>query len=280
MSRDRRQSLVSSEDGRLSVVRQCELVGISRSSHYYTPVGESAEPLDLMGRIDGQYLKTPWYGSRQMARHLRREGVCVGRTRVRRLMRLLGLAAIYQKPRTSIPNTEHRVYPYLLGGLAIDRPNRVWCADITYIPMHRGFLYLVAVMDWHSRAVLSWRLSNTLDSGFCVEAITEALSRYGKPEIFNTDQGSQFTSEEFTGILLEAGVRISMDGKGRWMDNVFIERLWRSLKYECVYLREFATGHEADREIGYWLEYYNTERPHSSLADKTPIEAYWGSKAA
>jgi putative transposase len=280
MSRDRRQALVSSGSGRLSVVRQCELVGVSRSSHYYTATGESAFTLELMRRIDRQYLKTPWYGSRQMARHLRREGVSVGRTRVRRLMRLLGLQAIYQKPRTSIPNTEHRVYPYLLGDLVIERPNQVWCADITYIPMSRGFLYLVAVMDWHTRAVLSWRLSNTMDSGFCVEALEEALARYGTPEIFNTDQGSQFTSEDFTDMLIKAGVRISMDGKGRWMDNVFIERLWRSLKYECVYLREFITGRDAHREIGTWLDYYNTERPHSSLADQTPMEAYLGTKAA
>lgn len=280
MSRDRRQALVSGEYDRLSVVRQCELVGISRSSHYYTPKGENEFTLDLMGRIDRQYLKTPWYGSRQMARYLRREGFRVGRTRVRRLMRLLGLQAIYQRPRTTIPTRAHRVYPYLLRDLAIERPNQVWCADITYIPMSRGFLYLVAVMDWHSRAVLSWRLSNTLDSGFCVEAVAEALSRYGPPEIFNTDQGSQFTSEEFTGVLSDAGVRISMDGKGRWMDNVFIERLWRSLKYECVYLREFETGEDAMREIGNWLTYYNIERPHSSLLDQTPMETYLKTKAA
>jgi putative transposase len=215
-----------------------------------------------------------------MTRQVRRDGVCAGRTRIRRLMRRLGLQAIYQKPRTSIPNAEHRVYPYLLRDLVIDRPNQAWCADITYIPMSRGFLYLVAVMDWHTRAVLSWRLSNTLDSGFCVEALKEALSRYGRPEIFNTDQGSQFTSQAFTGALSDAGVRISMDGRGRWMDNVFIERLWRSLKYECVYLREFATGPDAQREIGNWLDYYNTERPHSSLVDKTPMEAYIGTKAA
>lgn len=274
MSRDRRKALVTSEYGRLSLARQCELMGISRSSHYYRAKGESDFNLGLMRRIDRQYLKTPWYGSRQMARHLRREGYRIGRTRVRRLMRLLGLQAIYQKPRTSIPARAHRVYPYLLRDLAIERPNQVWCTDITYIPMRRGFLYLVAVMDWHTRAVLSWRLSNTLDSSFCVEALNEALSLYGRPEIFNTDQGSQFTSEEFTGVLSDSGVRISMDGKGRWMDNVFIERLWRSLKYECVYLREFETGEDAKREIGNWMEYYNSDRPHSSLADKTPMELY------
>lgn len=280
MSRDRRQALISSEAFRLSVVRQCELVEISRSSYYYQPTGESAFNFELLGRIDRQYLKTPWYGSRQMARQLRRDGFSVGRTRIRRLMRLLGLQAIYQRPRTSLPNEQHRVYPYLLRDLVVDRSNQVWCADITYIPMRRGFLYLVAVMDWHTRAVLSWRLSNTLDSGFCVEAIREALSRYGRPEIFNTDQGSQFTSAAFTGVLSDAGVRISMDGKGRWMDNVFIERLWRSLKYECVYLREFETGAEAQYEIGNWLEYYNTQRPHSALVDKTPMEVYIGTTAA
>jgi len=233
-----------------------------------------------MREIDRQFLETPWYGSRQMARHLRRRGYDVGRTRIRRLMRTMGLQAIYQKPRTSTPNAQHRVYPYLLRGLSIEHPNQVWCADITYIPMHRGFMYLVAVMDWHTRAVLSWRLSNTMDSGFCVEALEEALSRYGAPDIFNTDQGAQFTSEEFTGTLSASGVRISMDGKGRWMDNVFIERLWRSLKYECVYLREFETGLQAQQEIENWLHYYNTDRPHSSLGDKTPMEAYIGNKAA
>jgi len=280
MSRDRRKALVSVEHPRLSVVRQCTLVDISRSSYYYTPSGESEFNLELMSEIDRQFLETPFYGSRQMARHLRRRGYDVGRTRIRRLMRMMGLQAIYQKPRTSTPNRHHRVYPYLLRGLSIKRANQVWCADITYIPMRRGFLYLVAVMDWHTRAVLSWRLSNTIDSSFCVEALEEALSRYGKPEIFNTDQGSQFTSEEFTGALSGAGVRISMDGKGRWMDNVFIERLWRSLKYECVYLREFESGFEARREIGRWLDYYNTDRPHSSLVDKTPMEVYIGNMAA
>lgn len=280
MSRDRRRALVSADHPRLSVVRQCALVSISRSSYYYTPSGESELNLVLMREIDRQFLETPWYGSRQMARHLRRRGYDVGRTRIRRLMRTMGLQAIYQKPRTSTPNAQHRVYPYLLRGLSIEHPNQVWCADITYIPMHRGFMYLVAVMDWHTRAVLSWRLSNTMDSGFCVEALEEALSRYGAPDIFNTDQGAQFTSEEFTGTLSAGGVRISMDGKGRWMDNVFIERLWRSLKYECVYLREFETGLQAQQEIENWLHYYNTDRPHSSLGDKTPMEAYIGNKAA
>jgi len=274
MSRDRRKALVSVEYPRLSVVRQCALVDISRSSYYHVPNGENEYNLELMRKIDRQFLETPFYGSRQMARHLRRQGCAVGRTRIRRLMRRMGLQAIYQKPRTSTPNARHRVYPYLLRGLSIERANQVWCADITYIPMPRGFLYLVAVMDWHTRAVLSWRLSNSMDSGFCVEALAEALFRYGTPEIFNTDQGSQFTSEEFTDTLSGAGIRISMDGKGRWMDNVFIERLWRSLKYESVYLREFETEIDAQCEIKKWLQFYNMERPHSIFGDKTPMEVY------
>jgi len=280
MSRDRKKALVSPEHGRLSVVGQCRLVRISRSSYYHSARGESELNLALMGAIDRQYLQTPFYGSRQMVRHLRRCGYAVGRSRIRRLMRTMGMQAIYQKPRTSIPNTQHRIYPYLLRDLAITRPNQVWCADITYIPMHRGFMYLVAVMDWRTRAVLSWRLSNTMDSGFCVSALEEALERYGKPEIFNTDQGSQFTSDDFTDVLIKAGVLISMDGKGRWMDNVFIERLWRSLKYECVYLREFESGHQAKKEIEDWINFYNTGRPHSSLLDKTPMEVYNEIKAA
>ena len=266
--------MVDVDHPRLSTVRQCELVQISRSSFYYQPKGESEENLELMRRIDEQFLDTPWYGSRQMARYLRRQGYPVCRKRVRRLMRQMGLVAIYQVPRTSKPHPEHRIYPYLLSGLCIDRPNQVWCADITYIPMSRGFLYLVAVMDWSTRAVLSWRLSNTLDPSFCVAALGQAMSRYGTPEIFNTDQGSQFTGDEFTGALKEAGVRISMDGKGRWMDNIFIERLWRSLKYECVYLRDLETGIEATREIGRWLNYYNEDRPHSAFDDETPMEVY------
>jgi putative transposase len=227
-----------------------------------------------MRRIDELFLKYPFYGSRQMVRQLRREGVCVGRHRVRRLMRLMGLEAIYQAPRTSDPHPEHRVYPYLLRNLEINLPNHVWCADITYIPVQRGFLYLVAIMDWATRHVLAWRLSNTMDSGFCVEALNEALSKYGKPQIFNTDQGSQFTSFDFTGILKGAEITISMDGRGRCMDNIFIERLWRSLKYEAIYLHELTDGFKAERVIGEWIGFYNTERPHSSLDGQTPAEAY------
>lgn len=261
----------------LSVVRQCELVSISRSSFYYQPVGETAENLALMRLIDAQFLETPWYGSRQMARHLRRDGHEVGRKRVRRLMAVMGLVPIYQRPRTTVPNPEHRVWPYLLRGMVINRPNQVWCTDITYIPMRRGFLYLVAVMDWSTRKVLSWRVSNTMDVEFCVEALEEALARFGRPEIFNTDQGSQFTSSDFTDVLKAADVRISMDGRGRWMDNVFIERLWRSLKYECVYLHAFETGSELRVGLSKWIGYYNTRRPHSTLAGRTPNEAYGAS---
>jgi putative transposase len=209
-----------------------------------------------------------------MVRQLRREGLCIGRHRVRRLMRLMGLEAIYQAPRTSTPHPEHRIYPYRLKGLTIDHPNQVWCADITYIPVQRGFLYLVAIMDWATRHVLAWRLSNTMDARFCVEALNEALARFGRPEIFNTDQGSQFTSFDFIGVLKGAEVTISMDGRGRCMDNIFIERLWRSLKYEAVYLHELTDGFKAERVISEWIDFYNTERPHSSLDGQTPAEAY------
>jgi putative transposase len=275
MNHDRRAAMIEANHPRLSIVRQCQLVSIARSSHYYVGKGESPLTLSLMRLIDEQYLRTPWYGSRQLARHLRRQGYRVGRKRTRRLMRLMGLSAIYRKPRTSKPNPAHRIYPYLLRDVQIDRPNHVWCADVTYIPMRRGFQYLVVIMDWATRTALSWRLSNSLDTDFCTEALEEALAKYGSPEIFNTDQGSQFTSEDFTQVLKDAGVQISMDGKGRWMDNVFIERLWRSLKYECVYLHAFHDGAEARQEIGTWLRYYNEERPHSAHADdRTPMEVY------
>jgi putative transposase len=259
---------------RLSIVRQCELASISRSSFYREPTAENEATLLLMRLIDEQFLETPWYGSRQMARQLRRQGWRIGRHRVRRLMLKMGLAPIYQRPKTSEPHPQHRTYPYLLRHLTIERPNQVWCADVTYIPMRRGFLYLVAIMDWFSRKVLAWRLSNTMDADFCVTALEEAIARFGRPEIFNTDQGSQFTSFAFTNTLKHADIRISMDGRGRWMDNVFIERLWRSLKYECVYLNAFETGTEAKTGIGRWVGYYNTDRPHSTFAGKTPSEVY------
>ena len=274
MSIQQRRSLIEADHEHLSITRQCELVSINRSSFYYQPTGETAENLALMRLIDAQFLETPWYGSRQMSMHLRRDGHEVGRKRVRRLMAIMGLVPIYQRPRTTVPHPEHWIYPYLLRGMAIDRPNQVWCADMTYIPMRRGFLYLVAVMDWSTRKVLAWRVSNTMDAAFCIEALHEALARFGRPEIFNTDQGSQFTSPAFTNVLRAADVRISMDGRGRWMDNVFIERLWRSLKYECVYLHAFETGSELRAGLANWISYYNARRPHSALAGRTPDEAY------
>lgn len=258
----------------LSIVRQCRLLKISRSGWYYNPKEENPFNLSLMQMIDEQFLATPYYGSRQMMRQLRRAGYQVSRKRVRRLMRLMGLEAIYQAPRTSFPHPEHKIYPYLLKELNINRPNQVWCSDITYIPIKRGFLYLVAIMDWYSRKVLSWRISNTLDTEFCVQALKEAIGRYGIPDIFNTDQGSQFTSFQFTNILKDYEIKISMDGKGRWIDNVFIERLWRSLKYECVYLNNFENGQQAKLLIGNWINHYNRERPHSIFDGQTPHEVY------
>ena len=258
----------------LTLTTQFRLLSISRSSWYYSPKGESALNLKLMRLIDEQFLATPYYGSRQMARWLKRQGEDVGRHRVRRLMRVMELRTIYQEPRTSQPHPHHRIYPYLLRKLAITRANQVWCTDITYIPIKRGFLYLVAIMDWQSRKVLSWRLSNTMEASFCIEALEEALARYGVPDIFNTDQGSQFTSLEFTAVLKDHGIKISMDGKGRWMDNVFIERLWRSLKYECVYLQAFETGTQARQQIRAWLSHYNQSRPHSTFDGQTPDEVY------
>ena len=274
MSRGERKGMIRRLSPGLSLSRQCEVLSISRSSYYYRPKGESPSNLALMRRIDELFLKYPFYGSRQMARQLRRNGVHAGRHRVRRLMRLMGLQAIYQAPRTSDPHPAHRIYPYLLRGLAVTRPNQVWCADITYIPVQRGFLYLVAIMDWQSRHVLAWRLSNSMDASFCVEALEEALERYGPPEMFNTDQGSQFTSFAFTGVLKDAGISVSMDGRGRCMDNIFIERLWRSLKYEAIYLHELTDGFKAERVIGDWISFYNTERPHSAHNGRTPAEVY------
>ena len=274
MSRGERKETIRRGHPGLSLGRRCRLLSISRSSFYYAPKAESPATLALMRRIDELFLKYPFYGSRQMARQLRRQGTRVGRHRVRRLMRLMGLQAIYQAPKTSAPHPAHRVYPYLLKNLVVDRPNQVWCADITYIPVQRGFLYLVAVMDWATRHVLTWRLSNTMDARFCIEALNEALARYGKPEIFNTDQGSQFTSADFTNVLKDAGVAISMDGRGRCMDNIFIERLWRSLKYEAVYLHELTNGFRAEQVIREWIDFYNGDRPHSALGGRTPAEAY------
>ena len=268
--------MVERVEPRLSIVRQCRLLELSRSSVYYRPAPVSAEDLRLMLLIDRQYLKTPFYGSRRMAAWLRRQGHPVNRKRVQRVQRLLGLQAIYQKPNTSRPAPESRIFPYLLRGLVIDRPNQVWCADITYIPMAKGFLYLVAIMDWASRKLLAWRLSNTMEAAFCVEALEDALGRYGGPEIFNTDQGSQFTSAAFTGVLQSHGVRISMDGKGRFMDNIFVERLWRSLKYEEVYLYAYDSVQEARTGIGRYFDFFNDERPHQVLGYQTPASFYDG----
>ena len=266
--------MIDVNHAKLSLVRQCRLVSIARSSYYYKGSGESDLNLELMRRIDEQFLETPFYGSRQMARWLRRQGYAVSRKRVQRLMRKMGLEALYPRPRTTVPHPEHKIYPYLLRDREVVRANEVWCSDITYIPLRRGFLYLVAIQDWASRKVLAWRLSNTMDVSFCVEALQEALDRYGAPEIFNTDQGSQFTSLDFTQTLKDAGVKISMDGKGCWTDNVFIERLWRSLKYECIYLHDFETGAQAWAGTRWWMSFYNAERAHSSLDDRTPDETY------
>ena len=266
--------MVDKSHPKVSLSAQCEMLGLSRSSLYYKPKGESTETLSLMRRIDELYMMYPFYGSRQIVRHLHRQRVRVGRHRVRRLMRLMGLQAIYRAPRTSRPNPDHKVYPYLLKDLVIDRPNQVWCADVTYIPVRNGFFYLVAIMDWATRKILAAKLSNTQEADFCVEALDEAMARYGKPEIFNSDQGSQFTSTVFTGRLLAAEVKISMDGRGRCMDNVFIERLWRSLKYEAVYLVELGDGFQAERVIGDWLVFYNGTRPHSALDGRSPDQAY------
>ena len=268
--------MIEPDEPKLSIVRQCELVGVSRSSFYFQSKGESPLNLQLMRMIDEQFLETPFYGSRQMVRWLRRQGHGVSRKRVMRLMRKMGLVPIYQAPKTSRANPDHKIYPYLLRGMTIDRPNQVWCADITYIPMRHGFLYLVAIMDWYSRKVLAWRLSNTMDASFCVEALQEALVQCGTPQIINTDQGSQFTGLQWTDAVKNSGAKISMDGKGRWMDNVFIERLWRSLKYECVYLHALETGHQARTGISTWITFYNTQRPHSTFFGRTPDEAYNG----
>ena len=273
MSRKQRQAMIDRKHHKLSLARQCSLVGISRASLYYQPTPASEQDLELMALLDRQYLKTPFYGSRRMKAWLQGQGHPVGRGKVRRLMRLMGLEAIYRRPNTSKPTPEHRIYPYLLRGLAINRVNQVWCADITYIPMAQGFLYLVAIMDWHSRYVLAWRLSNTMDTDFCVDALNAALSQ-GKPEIFNTDQGSQFTSEAFTSVLLEQGIQISMDGKGRYLDNIFVERLWRSVKYEEVYLKAYQNGTEARQEIDAYLDLYNWERPHQALSYRTPAQVF------
>jgi putative transposase len=274
MSLAGRLALVDRADAALSVMEQCRLLKVARSTLYYRPASVSADDLAVMRRMDELHLAWPFYGSRRMAAVLRRDGCSVNRKRVKRLMRVMGLEAIYQKPDTSRGHSGHKVYPYLLRGLVIDRPNQVWCADITYIPMAKGFVYLVAVMDWFSRRVLAWRVSITMDTAFCVEALQEAMDRHGQPEIFNTDQGVQFTSADFLGELEPRGVRISMDGKGRYLDNIFIERLWRSLKYEEVYIKAYGSVAAARLGLGSWLTFYNGERPHQALDYRTPCEVF------
>ena len=268
--------MVDKHHQQLSVARQCKLLKLNRSSYYYSPKLESQHNLELMKMIDQEYMNYPFFGSRQMKRHLNRQGYAISRNRVRRLMRKMGLVAIYQKPKTTGRNKEHQVYQYLLRNLKISKSNQVWCSDITYIPMRRGSMYLVAVKDWYSRKVLSWQLSNTLDVSFCLDALDKALAKYGSPEIFNTDQGSQYTSTDFTDRLKAANIKISMDGKGCWVDNVFIERLWRPLKYECIYLQEFDNVEQLKSSIGDWINFYNNIRPHSVFNGKTPKEVYYG----
>ncbi|WP_434086029.1 IS3 family transposase [Leisingera thetidis] len=275
VDRQVRRKMIEPANANLPIGKQCKLLSISRSSFYYQPKGETALNLMLMRRIDEQFLETPFFGVRQMTWHLRNEGHLVNEKRIRRLMRVMGLMSIYQKPNTSKAAKGHKTYPYLLRGLRVGRPNQVWAADITYLPMRKGFLYLVAIIDWHTRKVLAWRISNTLEADFCVEALNEAIHKFGPPEIMNTDQGSQFTSFAWTDRLRRSGVRISMDGKGRFLDNIFVERLWRSLKYECVYLHAWETGSEAKAGVGRWIEFYNRKRPHSALGGKPPAVVYW-----
>jgi putative transposase len=279
MSAPDRRALLDRGHRLLSLRRQCALLGLARSGVYRPPAAANDNELALMRRLDELFMAWPFLGSRRMTAMLQAEGRPVNRKRVQRLMRRMGIAALGPKPRTTKPAPGHKIFPYLLRALAIERPNQVWAADITYIPIGRGFLYLVAVIDWASRAVLAWRLSNTMDVSFCVAALEEALARFGRPEIFNTDQGSQFTSAAFTGMLLAAGIRISMDGRGRWMDNVVIERLWRSLKHEDVYLKAYADGREARTGIGAWIAFYNGSRPHQALGNRTPM-AVWRDGAA
>jgi putative transposase len=274
MSTPDRRAMVKRPGKDLSVRRQCTLLNLARSGVYRPKPVPAADDLAVMRRIDELHLELPFYGARRMMFELNKEGRGVNRKRVRRLMRVMGIEALVPRPGTSKAAPGHRIYPYLLRGLAITEPNHVWASDITYIPMAHGFLYLVAIIDWASRAVLAWRLSNTIDSGFCVEALEEALAQHGKPRIFNTDQGAQFTSAAFTGKLEAAGVAISMDGRGRFMDNIFIERLWRSIKYEEVHLKAYADGREARAGIGSWITFYNFRRPHQAMNNQMPMAAW------
>jgi len=267
--------MVEPEHATLSIRRQCQLLGLSRATYYYTPAQESAENLALMRRIDAQYLKTPFYGYPRMTAYLRDAGYRINPKRIARLMQVMGLQALMPRPRTTRAEPGHKVYPYLLRGLSIERPNQVWSTDITYVPMHRGFMYLVAVMDWYSRYVLAWELSNTLDGQFCLAVLEQALT-CGMPEIFNTDQGVQFTAQAFTARLEQAQIRVSMDGRGRALDNVFIERLWRTVKYEEVYLHDYATVADLEQSLERYFQFYNQERPHQSLNYATPVKVHYG----
>ena len=274
MSASDRRALIDRGERSPSIRRQCTLLGVARSGVYRAPRPANDNDLLLMRWIDELYTAWPFLGSRRMTALLRAEGHRINRKRVQRLMRRMGIAALGPKPRTTKPAPGHKIFPYLLRNLVIERPNHVWAADITYVPIGRGFLYLVAIIDWASRAVLAWRLSNTMDVAFCLAALEEALARFGRPEIFNTDQGSQFTSAAFTGALAAAKIKISMDGRGRWMDNVFIERLWRSLKHEDIYLKGYADGCEAKAGIASWIAFYNDRRLHQALGYRTPM-AVW-----
>jgi len=272
MSKPDREAMLERDHARLSIRRQCLLLGLARSGVYrHGQAANDDNDLAVMRRLDELFLAHPFLGSRRMSAMLRAEGQPINRKRVQRLMRLMGIVALGPKPRTSRPAPGHKIYPYLLRDLVNDRANQVWAADITYLPMQRGFLYLVAIIDWASRAVLAWRLSNSMDVSFCLDALDEALARFGKPEIFNTDQGSQFTSTVFTGRLEAAGIRISMDSRGRWLDNVFVERLWRSLKYEEVHLKAYADGGEARAGLSAWVSFYNTRRPHQAMGNQAPM---------
>jgi len=266
--------MIDGEHG-LSITKQAKALGISRSSVYYLPRPVSPANLAIMRRIDELHLEFPFAGSRMLRDLLNREGIETGRRHVATLMKRMRIEALYRKPNTSKPVPGHKIYPYLLRSVTVDRPDQAWAMDITYVPMARGFVYLAVVVDWYSRRVLAWRLSITMEAGFCVEALEEALARHGRPGVFNTDQGSQFTSQEFTSVLLEAGIAISMDGKGAWRDNVFVERLWRSIKYEEIYLKAYDNVGEARASIGRYLTLYNGRRPHSSLDRRTPDQAYF-----
>ena len=269
------------DDQSLPIIKKCTLMDVSRSTLYYTPVEQEPdlEELEIKMEMDKLHIKHSFMGSRSLRDQLQLKGYKINRKRVQRLMNEMNIHSTAPKPNTSRPGKQHKIYPYLLKDLKIDRANQVWATDITYIPMARGFLYLVAIMDWYSRRVLSWRLSNSMDTTFCIEALNEATAKYGTPEIFNTDQGAQFTSDEFTGVLKSKEIKISMDGKGRWVDNVFIERLWRSLKYEEVYLNAYDTTKEARESIGEWIKFYNHERTHQALGRKTPEQVYLNSRS-